>query len=53
MKEYQDLIGKIIIAVAIVIAGYLIAQAGLEIADKLFPLGEMIRDGLLQSSSAS
>ena len=27
MKEYQDLIGKIVIAVAIIIAGVLIANA--------------------------
>jgi hypothetical protein len=57
MKEYQDLIGKIIIAIAIVIAGYLIAQAisgaGLGISNNLFHLGELIRDGLLQIGSAS
>ena len=56
-EEYQNLIGKIIIAIAIVIAGYLIAQAisgvGLEISNKLFHLGELIRDGLLQIGSAS
>ena len=57
MKEYQDLIGKIIIAIAIVIAGYLIAQAingaGLQISNRLSHLGELIRDGLLQIGSAS
>ena len=57
MKEYQNLIGKIIIAIAIVIVGYLIAQAvsgaGLEISNKLSHLGELIRDGLLQIGSAS
>lgn len=57
MKEYQDLIGKIIIAAAIVIAGALVAQAvmgaGQEIASHLSNLGTLVRDGLLQAGSAS
>lgn len=57
MKEYQDLIGKIIIAAAIVIAGALVAQAvmgaGQEIASHLSNLGTLVRDGLLQAGAVS
>ena len=57
VKDYQDLIGKVILAVAIVIAGGLFAQAirdaGFEIARNLSGIGELIRDGLLQVGSAS
>lgn len=57
MKEYQYLIGKIIIAVAIVISSYMFAQAitgaGREISSSLYNMGELIRDGLLQIGSAS
>jgi hypothetical protein len=56
VKEYQSLIGKIIIAIAIVIAGNLIAQAitgaGIEISQNIYQLGELTRDGLLQSGLA-
>lgn len=52
MKEYQDLIGKIIIALAIIISGILIANAlklGFSsIHSALVGMGELIRDGLLQ-----
>lgn len=48
MKEYQSLIGQVIIAVAIVIAGVLIAQAitsaGGNINSGLSYIGELIRD---------
>ena len=52
LKEYQDLIGKIIIALAIIISGILIANAlklGFSsIHSALVGMGELIRDGLLQ-----
>lgn len=57
MKDYQDLIGRIIIAAAIVIAGLLIAQAingaGSQIFSALGSLATLIRDGLLQLGSAA
>lgn len=57
MKEYQDLIGKTMIAIAIIIAGFLIAQAitagSSSIHSGLAYAAEMIRDGLLQTGVAS
>ena len=41
MKEYQYLIGKIIVAVAIIVAAIIIAQA-------IGGAGESIRSGLLE-----
>ena len=47
MKEYQHLIGKIIIAVAIIVAAIIIAVAidgaGESIRSGLFPLGDALR----------
>ena len=47
MKEYQQLIGKIIVAVAIIVAAIIIAQAingaGESISSGLFQLGDMLR----------
>lgn len=47
MKEYKDLIGKIIIAIAIIIAAYLIAdainEAGFSIQCGLSSLGNILR----------
>lgn len=52
MKDYQDLIGKVVIAIAIIISGVLIANAfklGFSsIHSALVGTGELIRDGLLQ-----
>ena len=52
MKDYQDLIGKVIIAVAIIISGVIISNAlnsGFSnIHSGLGNVGELIRDGLLQ-----
>lgn len=52
MKDYQDLIGRIIIAIAIIISGVLISNAlsaGFgNIHSGLAYMGELIRDGLLQ-----
>ena len=45
MKEYQHLIGKIIVAVAIIVAAIIIAQA-------IDGAGESIRSGLLQLGDA-
>ena len=45
MKEYQHLIGKIIVAVAIIVAAIIIAQA-------IGGAGESIRSGLLQLRDA-
>lgn len=45
MKEYQHLIGKIIIAVAIIVAAIIIAQA-------IDGAGESIRSSLLQLRDA-
>ena len=45
MKEYQYLIGKIIVAVAIIVAAIIIAQA-------IGGTGENIRSGLLQLGDA-
>jgi len=57
MKEYQNLIGRIIIAVAIIIAGFLISQAIITGSSNIFSgldsLGTLIRDGLLQLGSES
>lgn len=57
MKDYQELIGKIIIAIAIVVAGLLIANAlnsgFTNIHSALAYVGELIRDGLLQIGSES
>lgn len=57
MKEYQELIGKIIIAIAIVLAGSLVANAlnlgFANIYSAIGDLGTLIRDGLLQIGSAS
>lgn len=57
MKDYQNLIGKIIIALAIVVAGILIARAIDGVGDRIFSatdhLATMVRDGLLQIGSAS
>lgn len=51
MKDYQDLIGKIIIAIAIIISGFLISNAlnaGFSnIHSALVNMGDLIRDGLL------
>ena len=46
MKEYQYLIGKIIVAVAIIVAAIIIAQA-------IGGAGESIRSGLLQLGGCS
>lgn len=55
MKDYQDLIGKVVIAIAIIISGVLIANAlsiGFSsIHSALVGMGELIRDGLLQGST--
>lgn len=52
MKDYQDLIGKVIIAVAIIISGVMISNAlnlGFSnIHSGLGNMGDFIRDGLLQ-----
>lgn len=52
MKDYQDLIGRIIIAIAIIISGFLIANAlnsgASNIHSGITHMGELIRDGLLQ-----
>jgi hypothetical protein len=52
MKDYQDLIGKIIIAIAIIVSGVLVANAlnsGFSnIHSALINMGDLIRDGLLQ-----
>ncbi len=52
MRDYQNLIGKVIIAIAIIIAGVLVANAlstGFSsIHHALVGMGELIRDGLLQ-----
>ena len=52
MKDYQDLIGKVVIAIAIIISGALIANAlntGFSnIHSALVNMGQLIRDGLLQ-----
>ncbi len=57
MKEYQDLIGKIIIAIAIIIAGFLISHAITigcnSVLSGIDSLGTLIRDGLLQLGSES
>lgn len=57
MKEYQDLIGKIVIAISIIIAGFLIAQAittgSVNINSGLSSIATLIRDGLLQAGTAS
>ncbi len=57
MREYQDLIGKIILAAAIIIASIVIAgavnTAGSNINSGLNDLATLIRDGLLQIGSAS
>lgn len=57
VREYQNLIGKIIIAIAIVVAGALIAQAISEAGSTVFSaldsVGTLIRDGLLQIGSAA
>ncbi len=45
MKEYQHLIGKIIVAVAIIVAAIIIAQA-------IDEAGESIRSSLLQLRDA-
>ena len=45
MKEYQHLIGKIIVAVAIIVAAIIIAQA-------IGGAGESIRSGLFQLGDA-
>ena len=45
MKEYQHLIGKIIVAIAIIVAAIIIAQA-------IGGAGESIRSGLLQLGDA-
>ena len=55
MKDYQDLIGKVVIAIAIIISGVLIANAlstGFSnIHSALVNMGGLIRDGLLQGST--
>lgn len=52
MRDYQDLIGKVVIAISIIISGVLIANAlstGFSsIHSALVGIGELIRDGLLQ-----
>ena len=57
MKEYQELIGRIIIAVAIVIAAIIIAQSIDGVGSRIFfaldNLATLIRDGLVQLGSAS
>ena len=45
MKEYQHLIGKIVVAVAIIVAAIIIAQA-------MGGAGESIRSGLWQLGDA-
>lgn len=55
MKDYQDLIGKIIIAIAIIISGIMISNAlnsGFSnIHSGLAYIGELIRDGLIKGSN--
>lgn len=55
MRDYHDLIGKIIIAIAIIISGVLIANAlsaGFSnINSGLTYMGELIRSGLLQGAT--
>lgn len=57
MKEYQELIGKIILAAGIVMAAYLLAGAinngCANILSGLTSAGSLIRDGLLQFGSAT
>lgn len=57
LEKYQELVGKIILGVAIIIAACIIANAivgtGMEIHGALGYLGELVRDGLLQVGSAS
>ena len=61
IKDYQELIGKLFIAIAIVIFGYLLSSAVKEgmdnISSNLFTaighLGTLIRDGLLQIGSST
>lgn len=52
MKDYQDLIGKVIIAIAIIISGLLISNAlnssAINIHSGIAYMAELIRDGLLQ-----
>lgn len=52
LKEYQDLIGKIAIAIAIVIFGFLVAGAiTAEFSNKhsaIVNMGDSIRDGLIK-----
>lgn len=50
IKEYQDLIGKIIIAFGIVFAGYMISEAVQDGFSNInFDyLGKLIREGLLK-----
>lgn len=51
MKDYQNLIGKIIIAIAIIISGLLISNAlnssASNIHSGITNMAELIRDGLL------
>ena len=54
MKDYQDLIGKALIAVAIVIFGVLVSNAITSSSSNLHGalgyLAELVRDGLIQAS---
>lgn len=57
MKDYQDLLGRIAIALAIVIFGLVIAnslEAGFSnLHSAIFSMGESIRDGLIKVSNQS
>lgn len=52
VKDYQNLIGKIILAAAIIIAAVIVADAieyaGSRINSGLTYMAELVRDGLLQ-----
>ncbi|MDD2438534.1 MAG: hypothetical protein PHF41_13490 [Massilibacteroides sp.] len=52
MKEYQDLIGKIAIAIAIVVFGFVVAgalTAGFSnMHSAIVNMGDSIRDGLIK-----
>ncbi len=52
MKDYQDLIGKVMIAIAIIISGLLISNAlnagASNIQSSISDMGDLIRDGLLK-----
>ena len=60
MQKYQELVGKIILSLSIIIAAILItisignvANALASISNALNNMGSLIRDGLLQLGSAA